>query len=118
MNFFDATANDGRLEASAFSLPLPGKLRGSVRNGQRLRVGVRPENIRESEGRGETARVTANVDLVEPIGHEAIVHTSVNGIALVAAFDAHAMPRVGSTIELVLEIDALHVFDAESEMRI
>jgi multiple sugar transport system ATP-binding protein len=120
MNFIDATVNEGRLDAKTFSLPLPGKLRGAVRNGQQVRVGIRPENIlaAERQGRGETATVNATVEIVEPIGHEAIVHSSAGDDTLVAAFDAHTMPRVGSVIELVIELDALHVFDATSEARI
>jgi multiple sugar transport system ATP-binding protein len=120
MNFFDATVSDGQLAAAAFSIPIPGKHRGSVRNGQRVRVGVRPENLlaADREARGETARVPVRVEVVEPIGHEAIVHTAAGPDLLVAAFDAHTMPRVGSEIDLVIELDTLHLFDATSEKRI
>jgi multiple sugar transport system ATP-binding protein len=120
MNFVAATVNEGRLDATAFSLPVPGKLRGALRNGQRVQVGIRPENIVTAarQGRGDTAPVRATVEIVEPIGHEAIVHTSIGPDTLVAALDAHTMPRVGSMIELVIELDAMHVFDATSEARI
>jgi multiple sugar transport system ATP-binding protein len=118
MNFFAATVTDGRLDADSFTLPLPeGR---NVTNGQRVMAGIRPENLLQSSerGRGATARIPAIVDLVEPIGHQAIVHCRVGEDLLVAAFDAHQMPRVGETIDLVIELDALHLFDATSEQRL
>jgi multiple sugar transport system ATP-binding protein len=118
MNFFDATVNDGRLDAAKFSIPLPAGRKTS--NGQKVRVGIRPENILagDQQGRGATARVQAVVEIVEPIGHEAIVHSSIGPDMLVASFDSHNMPRVSETIDLVIELDALHLFDAATEARL
>jgi multiple sugar transport system ATP-binding protein len=118
MNFFRATVNDGRLDASSFSLPLPAGRR--VTNGQNVLVGVRPENILHSSaaGRGATAHVQGVVDIVEPVGHEAIVHLRLGDELLVAAFDSHSMPKVGETIDVVIEIDAMHLFDASTEQRL
>jgi multiple sugar transport system ATP-binding protein len=118
MNFFDATVMDHQLRGANFSLPLPtGR---NVSNGQKVFVGIRPENIRagHEQARGATGRVNAVVDIVEPIGHQAIVHSRISSDLIVAAFDSHNMPRVGETIELVIELDSLHLFDAGTEQRI
>ncbi|HYH07168.1 MAG TPA: sn-glycerol-3-phosphate ABC transporter ATP-binding protein UgpC [Thermoanaerobaculia bacterium] len=118
MNFFSATVTANRLDAAKFSIPLPQGRR--VTNGQKVLVGVRPENIVASreEARGATASVHAEVDIVEPIGHQAIVHSRIGDDLLVAAFDAHNMPRVGDTIELTIELDKVHLFDAATEIRL
>jgi multiple sugar transport system ATP-binding protein len=118
MNFFRATANDGRLDAATFTLPLP--MGHPVANSEKVWVGVRPENLlpASESGRGATARVQGVVDLVEPLGHQAIVHTRLGDDVLVAAFDSHQMPKVGETIDLVVELDALHLFDAATEARL
>ncbi len=118
MNFFSATVHDGRLDAESFTVPLPAS--HPVANGQKVWAGVRPENLLpgEEQGRGATARVQGVVDLVEPVGHQAIVHTSLGKDVLVAAFDAHHMPKIGQALELVVELDALHLFDAATEKRI
>ncbi len=118
MNFFDATVTDGRLQARKFSIPLPPER--NVTNGQKVLVGVRPENILAAteEGRGEIARVQAVVDIVEPIGHQAIVHSRLGDDVLVAAFDSHTMPKVGSSIELTIELEAVHLFDVGTELRL
>jgi multiple sugar transport system ATP-binding protein len=109
MNFFDATVNGDRLEAGSFSIPLP----RALRNGQKLRAGIRPEHLTRG-----SAPLQAVVELVEPIGHEAVVHTRAGNDLLVATYDVHAMPRTGDTIELRLEPEKLHLFDAASEQRV
>jgi multiple sugar transport system ATP-binding protein len=118
MNFFSATVTDGRLDAASFSLPLPAGRK--VTNGQKVHVGIRPENILAGHetGRGQTGRLQGVVDIVEPIGHQAIVHTRLGNDLLVAAFDSHQMPRVGETIDLVVELDQVHLFDAGTEQRL
>jgi len=120
MNFFEATITEGRLFTSKFSLPVPLKVRGLTRNNARVRVGIRPENIHgpTATPRGEIGRLSATVEIVEPVGHEAIVHARAGDALLVASFDAHSMPRVGDTIELLIELEALHLFDAQTELRI
>jgi multiple sugar transport system ATP-binding protein len=120
MNFFDATITDGRLFTNKYSLPVPQKMRGMTGNSARVRVGIRPENIHgQAElARGEIGRLPAVVEIVEPIGHEAIVHARAGDALLVASFDSHSMPRTGDAIELLLELDSLHLFDAQTEMRL
>src|SRR5215210_2988508 len=88
MNFFDATVNGDRLDGAAFSLPLPLPLA----NGSKMRAGIRPEHLTRGN-----APVRVVVELVEPIGHEAVVHTRAGDDLLVATYDVHAMPRTGDT---------------------
>ncbi|MFH1176174.1 MAG: sn-glycerol-3-phosphate ABC transporter ATP-binding protein UgpC [Acidobacteriota bacterium] len=124
MNFISATLSDGgaMLAATRFSLPVPPSLRRATagKDGRRVMVGLRPENILDpAEGaRGETAKVTVEVEIVEPLGHEVIVHGRVGESVLVAKLDPHRAPRMGALVELVIELDALHLFDAETEQRL
>jgi multiple sugar transport system ATP-binding protein len=109
MNFFDATVNGDRLDAASFSVPLP----RSLQNGRKLRVGVRPEHLRRG-----TAAIPAVVELVEPIGHEAVIHARVGNGLFVVTQDVHSAPRIEDTIQLQLEPEKLHLFDAASEERL
>ena len=111
MNFFDGVVNGDRLEGASFSLPLPAGR--AVRNGQKLRAGIRPEHLTRG-----TAKVPVVVELVEPIGHESVVHGRAGNDVLVATFDVHTMPRVGETIDLLVDVEKLHLFDAETEQRL
>ena len=118
MNFFSATLGGGTIDAGKFKLPAPERFRTAAH--RQVMVGIRPENIVETgrTGRGPTAKLTGTVEVVEPIGHEAIVHTRVGDVILVASFDAHSMPRPGQPIELAVEIEAIHLFDAGSELHL
>jgi multiple sugar transport system ATP-binding protein len=124
MNFFDAVVTGGgaALQAGGFSIPVPRRLRAAAaaRDSQRMLVGIRPENILAAgrEASGETAQIKAVVEIVEPIGHEAIVHARAGSSLLVAAVESHRVPRVGETIDVSIELEALHLFDAATEVRL
>ena len=124
MNFIAASITDGgaTLTASAFKLPVPPTLRPvtDAAPGRRLAVGVRPENILDAnrKGRGETAAVEAEVEIAEPLGSEIIVHSRAGNDMLVAKLDPHRHPAPGETISLVIELEALHLFDAETQQRL
>jgi multiple sugar transport system ATP-binding protein len=124
MNFVPATVSDGgaSLTASGFKLPVHETWRPATngRDGLKVVVGIRPENVRDS-ARGEmgaTARVHGHVDFVEPLGHEVIVHAKVGDELLVAKVDPHRAPEMGAEIDLELELEALHLFDASTEQRL
>jgi len=124
MNFVAATVADGgtALAASKFTIPVPASLRGVTGKhaGSKVVVGIRPENVLEagSETRGETAQLPAEVEIVEPLGNEVIVHARVGEALFVAKLDPHRAPKLGDKVKLVIELDALHLFDAETEQRL
>jgi multiple sugar transport system ATP-binding protein len=93
---------------------------GSGRDGRKVIVGLRPENLRETErpGGGPVATLTGTVEFVEPLGHEVIVHARVGDDLLVAKLDPHRAPQMGDDVAVVAELDALHLFDAETEQRL
>ncbi|HEX9670548.1 MAG TPA: sn-glycerol-3-phosphate ABC transporter ATP-binding protein UgpC [Thermoanaerobaculia bacterium] len=124
MNFVPGTLADGgaAFVASGFRLPVPERLRASAGgDGRRVVLGIRPENIREpgrAERGGPTLPLTAKVEFVEPLGHEVIVHGRVGEDLLVAKVDPHRAPTMGAEFPLVLDLDAIHFFDAASEQRL
>jgi ABC-type sugar transport system ATPase subunit len=61
------------------------------------------------------------VDVVEPIGHEVIVHGRIGsdaGTQVVARLDARDEPRPGDALELTFEPGDLHLFDPVSRERL
>ena len=124
MNFVRGVLADGgsRMQATKLSLPVPQTLRAATagKDGQKVVAGIRPENVGDTslQARGETARLQGEVEIVEPLGHEVIVHVRVGDDLLVAKTDPHRAPKMGAPIELVLELDALHLFDATTEGRL
>jgi len=120
MNVISAVVSEGTLRASSFSLPIAARLRASLHEGQRVTIGIRPEHISHAadEVRGTAVPIEAVVDVVEPIGHESIVYASAGAERLVAIFEPHATPRAGERITMMVDADAAHVFDGETELAI
>jgi multiple sugar transport system ATP-binding protein len=122
MNLINGTISDGgsNIAATKFKLPVPQSYRSKVAEGQKVVFGIRPENIlhADEKGRGETAQISADVEIVEPLGHEVVVYSRAGDDLLCATLDPHRAPKMGDKIELLIELDGLHLFDAETEKRI
>ncbi|HSL57728.1 MAG TPA: sn-glycerol-3-phosphate ABC transporter ATP-binding protein UgpC [Acidimicrobiales bacterium] len=105
--------------------------------GRRLVVGLRPEDFDDASLLAEhpvDQRIKANVDLLEALGSELMVHFSIdakpaetgdpdafediseneNTTACVARFDPHSRVRMGETAEMAVHTARLHFFDLES----
>ena len=124
MNFLRATVADGgaALAARGLTVPAPASARQALaaRAGKAVVVGVRPENVLESgrPTRGATAPLEVTVDLVETLGDEVIVHGHLGEDLVAFKMDPHHPPEAGGTVTAVVELDRLHLFDAETEKRI
>jgi multiple sugar transport system ATP-binding protein len=103
----------------SLELPAPLRLAATRHRGRRVLAGVRPQHVRQRSG-GEHARaVTAVIEALEPLGHEAILYTRVGDLPLVAvlAGERHN-PKPGEQVELVIDTDALHLFDETTGKRL
>lgn len=122
MNFFAATLEGDTIRPQGFEqeLPLPDVWKGKANGTKDVLVGIRPENLLDagSGGRGPTANLTVDVEVVEPLGHEVLVHGRLGDDLVVAKADPHRTPEVGKPLDLVIELDRLHIFDTESELRL
>ncbi len=90
---------------------LPVRVRaGSIRTGDQVTIGVRPEMLMlASDG-----PLNAIVDLVEQLGNVQLVYASLaDGQGVVAELRGAAAPKVGEAVRLALGQGIRHVFDAE-----
>jgi multiple sugar transport system ATP-binding protein len=122
MNFLRGRLGGGRVTGAGFAFDLAGPTAGAAvgMDGREVLVGVRPENLRDERPTGgrPAATVRLRVELVETLGHEVHVHGRLGDAVLVAKVDPHALPPVDAEIDLVVELDRLHLFDAASERRL
>jgi len=124
MNFLQATLTDGgtTVTATGFKLPVPEAFRAAAagHDGMKLVLGLRPENISETsrDTEGTLVPITVKVEFVEPLGHEVIVHGRVGDDVLVAKVGPHRAPQMGTTIDLLIEAAAAHLFDVATEKRL
>ncbi len=124
MNFFDATVGGTReemyLDAGTFRVPVTGdkkeKLQGYL--GKSVVMGIRPEDVHDRDYAPSNlngAPVQAHVDVMEPMGSEIHLHLLAGKNVFVARVDPRSQARQGSDIEVVMNLDRIHLFDKQTE---
>ncbi|MFM8267678.1 MAG: ABC transporter ATP-binding protein [Ilumatobacteraceae bacterium] len=148
MNLLNAVVerNGDRLAVSFGShrLELPARHALADRVGRSVVLGIRPEDIEDVSFRTEAPageRIRAEVDLVEQLGSEMVVHLLTDaeaavsaqiteavetddapargtGVRLVARCNPRSRVRRSDTAEFAVAVDRLHLFDPTSGLRL
>jgi multiple sugar transport system ATP-binding protein len=127
MNFIDATiTSDGvtaMVDCGEFKLPLPDGHAAGSKTGSKVVVGIRPEDIFDSNlahNLKPTAQntITAHVDVLEPLGHEYVAYLGVGGLSLIATIDNETRIKEGQNATFVIDLNSIHIFDAATEQAI
>ena len=123
MNFISGTLNNA--ERSVFSF---GNLRvpletyafdGRGRMAGDALLGIRPEHIVTGASLAEaTWSTTVEVDLIEPMGSDALIWSSINGRDFRFRVNGQSDIKAGDEVEIGLDPAKICVFDAESELRL
>ncbi len=125
MNFFTGTLKDGTLQLGDVSVSVPeGKmkvLRDQGYVGKEIILGIRPEDFHDEPLFIESSagtKVTVTVDVAELMGAETMVYAQINGQDFVARVDARSEVKPGQKLDLALDLNKAHFFDAQTESRI
>jgi multiple sugar transport system ATP-binding protein len=89
--------------------------------GRKIVLGIRPENIRESNDVGDTApglKIDAEVEIVEPLGSHMDLHLLSSRHSFVARIPQNSRVNVNQRISIVFEMDHAQFFDAGTQERI
>jgi multiple sugar transport system ATP-binding protein len=122
MNLIPAkvTTDGAAAEGKGFKLPLPERWRSRLAGdeGRGVVVGIRPEQLFASPEAvaGEKGSLDVQVEVVEPLGHENIVHGKLGDEFITATMDPQLSPKVGDQAVMTVDLAGLHLFDAETEM--
>lgn len=107
------------------SIKLPEGRYRSLRNagvvGKSVVLGIRPEDLHNDEVFLTTypdATLKTNVEVVEHMGSELYLHVTAGGQTLVARVNARFDVSPGTSLPLALDLNKVHVFDAETELAI
>ncbi len=118
MNFATVHADQGKLKMGEQLLNLSGS-RAKIaeqRHGKQLEIGFRPEDLEIANGTGDGAvSFPANVDVVEYLGNQELLHAQVEGNEIVALVASDRKVQVGDKVEFTIPNDKLHMFDPETE---
>jgi multiple sugar transport system ATP-binding protein len=117
MNLIDGTISRGvlRTATGALTFDAPG-----MRDGQYV-LGVRPEHLAPAASGRAPARaaiIRARVELIEPLGSEALLHVRSADGELTARVAPDATPAAGSDLDLMVDLAKVHYFDPATEQRL
>jgi multiple sugar transport system ATP-binding protein len=106
-------------EAQGLRLKVPSHLKARLAPaaGQRLTLGIRPEAVRIANGVDDYSFATA-VDVLEPLGNEILLNFRAGGVPMVARVDPGVRVKAHESIQLALDPERLHFFDAKTEAAI
>ncbi len=83
--------------------------------GTGLLAGFRPEHVRLGDGRGAVVVFGGQVEVVEYLGDEQLVHVRVGDMPLLATIPIEQRLAPGDERTFAVARDKLHLFDADSE---
>ena len=124
MNFFDATLveQDGKMfiDGGSFKLPIPESKRVQYigQKGKKTIFGIRPDDVHAANFAppGITpAPLKADVDVTELMGNEIFLYLLTGKKQFIARVDPRTHARAGESIELIVNMDNMHLFDPQTE---
>ncbi len=100
------------------AVPMPEDVAARVRDGQKVIVGFRPDSFAPKghslHPEERSLELKLPVVLAEPLGTETIVFTELGGQEILAKMLDPKPLSVGEALTFTLDLERLHVFDAES----
>ena len=112
-------------DAGAFQVTLPPLLAAKAQAyiGKPCLFGIRPEHIHDRSLEGlvratDGNTITADVDVVEPLGSNVEMYLKAGEHALVAEIDSATTAKTGDRISVIFDMDESHLFDKDTEQAI
>ena len=101
-------------------LPASWKTKAEPYIDRRVVFGIRPEDLgsEEAEQHVDNQKITAKIEVVEPMGSETYLYLTTGPHNFIARVDAHRKVSVGESVTLGCTMNKAHLFDAETEMAI
>ena len=127
MNFIDASIvqSGGKtfVDVGDFKLPISSDHPAAKMVGKKVIMGIRPEEIFDSNLPSNVTptdenTIQAKVDVLEPLGHEYVAYLSIGKLSIIATIDNETRLKEAQTSSFTINLERLHLFDAESEVAI
>ncbi len=93
-------------------ISIPDVFTSNAHEGQPVKLGLRPEIMCVEPG-AKREILDCQIDLVEPLGAEALLHGKINGQAFIAKADTlYGDPDLKGITQIAVDVPRIHVFDA------
>jgi multiple sugar transport system ATP-binding protein len=112
MNFFDVTLveQDGKMYVDGGTY--------MASKGKKVIFGIRPEDVHAAQYQSpgiSPSPMTAEVDVTELMGNEIYLYLLAGKKQFIARVDPRTQARPGEQIDLVINMDQMHLFDPQTE---
>jgi multiple sugar transport system ATP-binding protein len=97
------------------------KLENSDYIGREVVMGIRPESIHDEDTFIQSmpdSIVTANVEVVEMLGSETLLHMYIGDVSVTARVNPRTKTRSGDVIKVAIDPTRVHLFDKDTEKTI
>ncbi len=117
----EARSVDGALHLALdddLLMPVPNPGGRSVREGQRVIMGIRPEDVVMVNGEAPAPDRwvrEARISVVEPLGSESLLALELGAHGFTGKCAGRIEPAAGSTAQFAFNLEHIHLFDQESE---
>ncbi|MEZ4513114.1 MAG: sn-glycerol-3-phosphate ABC transporter ATP-binding protein UgpC [Chloroflexota bacterium] len=127
MNFFDATLvnEEGKMivDTGDFRVLVPDDRKKAYGNyvGKQVTFGIRPEHIHATEFAPPgivPSPIKGTAEVVELLGHELHVYLRTGKHVPIATIDTRKRLSVGNSVDLVVDMANMHIFDKNTELAI
>lgn len=127
MNFFDVTVTGTKeemyLDGGTFKVKIPANKTEAYAShlGKQVVFGIRPEDIHDPQYAPPAisgAPVKARVDVTELMGNEIFLYLLTGNKQFIARVDPRTSARVGQDVDVLFNMDNMHVFDRDTEIAI
>lgn len=126
MNFINGKVNEkGVFEAGKYRIQLPNDKLEIVTQNKYIEkpivLGIRAEDIHDDElvmKAHPNGVLDVEVDVAELLGAETNIYMDINGSNVIAKVDARTNISIGDKIQVAFDLNKIHFFDPETELRL
>ncbi|RDW18172.1 sugar ABC transporter ATP-binding protein [Oceanobacillus arenosus] len=125
MNFLNGKLDENHFVMGQIKVEVPeGKLKVLRANGyigKDIILGIRPEDIHDEQlfiDANPDTKITAKIDVAELMGAESYLYTSIDSQDFIARVDSRSDIKGGENLDLAFDMNKVHFFDSETELRI
>lgn len=125
MNFFNGTLKDGYFTVGNTSIKVPAEkmkqLADQGYNNKEIILGVRPEDFETEEKYIEQypeAQIEVKIEVAELLGAEFMTYAKIEGQQFISRIDATNEINAGDLLKLTINMNKIHFFDKETELRL
>ena len=124
MNFISATVTQEKVlqcDRAQISIPIPSRYLNILEDntGQEIIVGIRPEDINIESGFRAEHQIQAILELVEPLGNEALIYLKSASQSLISISKSYDPQKLSvSEMTVYIDLNKIHLFDAATKKRL